>query len=175
MKTVGRLNKESEGLIFLTGDGSFSRLLCDPQFGLGKTYRIVVRGSRGCSGCVCGGAAAAAEDDDDDDAGRQRLAGAVSDMIRRRDAAGVLPVEDCGGGPGAGRGMAEDEDHNNNTTIKQCMGEGGADNDGGDRQVAVSNVDKDRRRRRQAPEGEDNGGGLGQRFGRGSGKPHKMT
>ena len=33
---------------------------------------------------------------DDDDAGRRRLAGAVSDMIRRRDAAGVLPVEDRG-------------------------------------------------------------------------------
>ena len=125
MKTVGGLDEESEGLILLADDGSFSRLLCDPEFGLGKTYRFVVRGSRGCGGCVRGGAAAAAEDDDDDDAGRRRLAGAVSDMIRRRDAAGVLPVEDRGGGPGAGRGTAEDEDHNNNTTIKQCTGEGG--------------------------------------------------
>jgi hypothetical protein len=58
-------------------------------------------------------------EDDDDDAGRRRLAGAVSDMIRRRDAAGVLPVEDRGGRPGAGRGTAEDEDHNSYTTIKQ--------------------------------------------------------
>ena len=134
MKTVGRLDEESEGLILLTDDGSFSRLLCDPEFGLGKTYRVVVRGSRGCGGCVCGGAAAAAEDDDDDDAGRRRLAGAVSDMIRRRDAAGVLPVEDRVGGPGAGRGTAEDEDHNNNTTIKHCTGEGGADDDSSNRQ-----------------------------------------
>ena len=64
-------------------------------------------------------------------------------MIRRRDAAGVLPVEDRGGGPGAGRGTAEDEDHNNNTTIKQGTGEGGADDDGSDRQLAVGNVDDD--------------------------------
>jgi len=90
MKTVGRLDEESEGLILLTDNGSFSRLLCDPEFGLGKTYRFVVGGSRGCGGCVRGGAAVAAEDDDDDDAGRRRLAGAVSDMIRRRCAAGVL-------------------------------------------------------------------------------------
>ena len=71
MKTAGRLDEESEGLILLTDDGSFSRLLCDPEFGLGKTYRVVVRGSCGCGGCVRGGAAAAAEDDDDDDAGQQ--------------------------------------------------------------------------------------------------------
>lgn len=45
IKTVGRLDKESEGLILLTNDGSFSRLLCDPEFGLRKTYRVVVRGS----------------------------------------------------------------------------------------------------------------------------------
>ena len=74
MKTAGRLDEELEGLILLTDDGSFSRLLCDPEFGLGKTYRVVVRGScgcGGCGGCVRGGAAAAAEDDDDDDAGQQ--------------------------------------------------------------------------------------------------------
>ena len=41
MKTVGRLDEESEGLILLADDGSFSRLLCDPEFGLGKTYRVV--------------------------------------------------------------------------------------------------------------------------------------
>ena len=45
IKTVGRLDKESEGLILLTNDGSFSRLLCDPEYGLRKTYRVVVRGS----------------------------------------------------------------------------------------------------------------------------------
>jgi len=45
IKTVGRLDEESEGLILLTNDGSFSRLLCDPEFGLKKTYRVVVRGS----------------------------------------------------------------------------------------------------------------------------------
>ncbi|EJK64365.1 hypothetical protein THAOC_14904 [Thalassiosira oceanica] len=46
MKTVGRLDEESEGLLLLTNDGSFSRLLCDPAFGLQKTYRVVARGSR---------------------------------------------------------------------------------------------------------------------------------
>ena len=45
IKTVGRLDEESEGLLLLTNDGSFSRLLCDPEFGLEKTYRVVVRGS----------------------------------------------------------------------------------------------------------------------------------
>ena len=45
IKTVGRLDEESEGLLLLTTDGSFSRLLCDPEFGLRKTYRVVVKGS----------------------------------------------------------------------------------------------------------------------------------
>ena len=45
IKTVGRLDEESEGLLLLTNDGSFSRLLCDPAFGLRKTYRVVARGS----------------------------------------------------------------------------------------------------------------------------------
>jgi len=45
IKTVGRLDEESEGMILLTNDGSFSRLLCDPEFGLMKKYRVVVRGS----------------------------------------------------------------------------------------------------------------------------------
>ena len=45
VKTVGRLDEESEGLILLTNDGSFTRLLTDPDFGLKKTYRVVVRGS----------------------------------------------------------------------------------------------------------------------------------
>lgn len=45
IKTVGRLDEDSEGILLLTNDGSFSRLLCDPEFGLRKTYRVVVRGS----------------------------------------------------------------------------------------------------------------------------------
>eukprot|EP00986_Skeletonema_menzelii_P001188 scaffold312_cov145-Skeletonema_menzelii.AAC.4 len=44
IKTVGRLDEESEGMLLLTNDGSFNRLLCDPEFGLMKTYRVVVRG-----------------------------------------------------------------------------------------------------------------------------------
>ncbi len=38
----------------------------------------------------------------------------------------------------------DDEDHNNNTTIKQCTGERGADDDGGDWQLAFGGVDDDR-------------------------------
>jgi pseudouridine synthase len=45
INTVGRLDEESEGLLLLTNDGSFSRLLCDPEFGLAKTYRVVAKGS----------------------------------------------------------------------------------------------------------------------------------
>ncbi|KAL3787086.1 hypothetical protein HJC23_011770 [Cyclotella cryptica] len=45
INTVGRLDEESEGLLLLTNDGSFSRLLCDPEFGLSKTYRVVAKGS----------------------------------------------------------------------------------------------------------------------------------
>jgi pseudouridine synthase len=45
LQTVGRLDEDSEGLLLLTDDGSFSRLLCDPEFGFEKTYRVVVRGS----------------------------------------------------------------------------------------------------------------------------------
>jgi len=43
LKTVGRLDEDSEGLLLLTDDGSFSRLLCDPEFGFEKTYRVLVR------------------------------------------------------------------------------------------------------------------------------------
>ncbi len=55
----------------------------------------------------------------------------------------------------------DNEDHSSYTTIKQCTGERGANNDGGDRQLAVGNVDDDRRQWRQALEGEDDGGVLG--------------
>ena len=64
----------------------------------------------------------------------------------------------------------KDKDHNSYTTIKQCTGERGANNDGGNRQLAVGDVDDDRQQRRQALEGEDNGGVLGRCFGRGGGK-----
>ena len=43
--TVDRLDEESEGLLLLTNDGSFSRLLCDPEFSLSKIYRIIAKGS----------------------------------------------------------------------------------------------------------------------------------
>ena len=45
INSVGRLDEESEGLLLLTNDGSFSRFLCDPGFGLAKTYRVVAKGS----------------------------------------------------------------------------------------------------------------------------------
>eukprot|EP01082_Thalassiosira_pseudonana_P004548 g3976.t1 g3976 contig15:60999-62072(+) len=45
IKTVGRLDEESEGLLLLTNDGSFCRLLTDPEFALKKKYRVVARGS----------------------------------------------------------------------------------------------------------------------------------
>ena len=51
---------------------------------------------------------------------------------------------------------------------------GNEDNDGGDRQLAIGNVDNNRRQQRQALEGEDDGGGLGRRFGRGGGEWHKQ-
>ena len=41
----------------------------------------------------------------------------------------------------------DDKDHNNNTTIKQCMGERGAEDDGGNWQLAVGDVDDNRRDR----------------------------
>jgi pseudouridine synthase len=78
MKTVGRLDEESEGLLLLTDDGSFSRLLCDPVFGLEKTYRVIMRGTntQGVSMTIAG-----RWDEEDDN--RRRIAEAVSDMIHR--------------------------------------------------------------------------------------------
>ena len=46
----------------------------------------------------------------------------------------------------------------------------GADDDGSDWQLAVSNVDEDRQQRRQALEGVDDDRGLGQCFGCGGGR-----
>jgi pseudouridine synthase len=89
MKTVGRLDEESEGLLLLTDDGSFSRLLCDPEFGLEKTYRVIVRGTandvRYISTTMSDRLLCDDEDEDDDGNRRcRRLATAesVSDMIR---------------------------------------------------------------------------------------------
>ncbi|MGL4594419.1 MAG: pseudouridine synthase [Thermoguttaceae bacterium] len=41
---IGRLDKESEGLILLTNDGAFSERLTHPKYGIAKVYRILVAG-----------------------------------------------------------------------------------------------------------------------------------
>lgn len=41
---VGRLDRESEGLIFLTNDGDFTLRLTHPRFGVRKCYRAIVEG-----------------------------------------------------------------------------------------------------------------------------------
>jgi 23S rRNA pseudouridine2605 synthase len=41
---VGRLDVESEGLLFLTNDGDFCLKLSHPRYGVRKTYRVVVDG-----------------------------------------------------------------------------------------------------------------------------------
>lgn len=40
---VGRLDKDSEGLLLLTNDGSFANLLTHPSHNLSKVYRVTVR------------------------------------------------------------------------------------------------------------------------------------
>ncbi len=42
--TVGRLDKDSEGLIIITNDGELSNLLTHPRYGIEKTYIVVVKG-----------------------------------------------------------------------------------------------------------------------------------
>lgn len=42
--TVGRLDRDSEGLIFMTNDGEFSLKLTHPRYGVTKRYRVVVTG-----------------------------------------------------------------------------------------------------------------------------------
>ncbi|MFQ5964166.1 MAG: pseudouridine synthase [Candidatus Scalinduaceae bacterium] len=42
--TVGRLDKDSEGLIILTNDGELANLLSHPRYGIKKTYRVEIRG-----------------------------------------------------------------------------------------------------------------------------------
>ena len=44
LTTVGRLDRDSEGLIFLTNDGEFSLRLTHPRYGVRKVYRATVEG-----------------------------------------------------------------------------------------------------------------------------------
>lgn len=41
---VGRLDRDSEGLIFMTNDGDFTLRLTHPRFGVRKCYRAIVEG-----------------------------------------------------------------------------------------------------------------------------------
>ncbi len=42
--TVGRLDKESEGLIIITNDGELANRLSHPRYGIEKTYMVEVKG-----------------------------------------------------------------------------------------------------------------------------------
>lgn len=42
LRPVGRLDKDSEGLLLLTDDGAFINLLTHPSSGVGKLYRVTV-------------------------------------------------------------------------------------------------------------------------------------
>src|SRR5262245_10973179 len=42
--SVGRLDNDTEGLIFLTNDGQFSLRITHPRYGTRKTYRVTVGG-----------------------------------------------------------------------------------------------------------------------------------
>ncbi len=44
---VGRLDRQSEGLLVLTNDGNFAQLLAHPSFGVEKEYLAEVRGTPG--------------------------------------------------------------------------------------------------------------------------------
>ena len=44
---VGRLDRQSEGLLVLTNDGNFAQLLAHPSFGVDKEYLAEVRGTPG--------------------------------------------------------------------------------------------------------------------------------
>ncbi|HOW64280.1 MAG TPA: pseudouridine synthase [Candidatus Paceibacterota bacterium] len=44
LTTIGRLDRESEGLILMTNDGEFHLRVAHPRYGVTKTYRVTVRG-----------------------------------------------------------------------------------------------------------------------------------
>ena len=44
LSSVGRLDRDSEGLIFLTNDGEFCLHLTHPRYGVRKKYRVTVEG-----------------------------------------------------------------------------------------------------------------------------------
>ena len=44
LSSVGRLDRDSEGLIFLTNDGEFSLHLTHPRYGVRKIYRATIEG-----------------------------------------------------------------------------------------------------------------------------------
>jgi 23S rRNA pseudouridine2605 synthase len=44
LASVGRLDGDSEGLLFLTNDGDFALRLTHPRYGVRKVYRVTVRG-----------------------------------------------------------------------------------------------------------------------------------
>lgn len=44
---VGRLDKDSEGLLLLTGDGAWANLITHPRYGIQKEYEVRVQGSPG--------------------------------------------------------------------------------------------------------------------------------
>ena len=44
LNSVGRLDFQSEGLLFLTNDGEFALRLTHPRYGARKTYRVTVEG-----------------------------------------------------------------------------------------------------------------------------------
>lgn len=81
IKTVGRLDEESEGLLLLSNDGSFIRLLCDPEFSLEKTYRIVVRGS--CYGRMIAELTYAAKAQYANEETSEQIKGRILEMIER--------------------------------------------------------------------------------------------
>ena len=41
---VGRLDRRSEGLLLITNDGRLTNLVTHPRYGIGKTYRVLVKG-----------------------------------------------------------------------------------------------------------------------------------
>lgn len=47
LKPVGRLDKDTEGLLLLTNDGELANRLLHPRYELAKAYEVVVRGSLG--------------------------------------------------------------------------------------------------------------------------------